>query len=88
MTATKLEGYVVGRLLTLLASMPTEASVSDDDGGESPAWRSGGRSWSAKWMRGVGCPSRTWTRRSTRKVSLTGSSRWRPCWRNWAVYVR
>jgi site-specific DNA recombinase len=33
-TATKLEGYVIDRLLKLLATMPAEATVSDDDGGE------------------------------------------------------
>jgi DNA invertase Pin-like site-specific DNA recombinase len=32
--ATKLEGYVVDRLLAVLATMPTEATLAADDGGE------------------------------------------------------
>ncbi len=33
-TARKLEGYVVSKLLALLATVPTEATVADDDRGE------------------------------------------------------
>jgi DNA invertase Pin-like site-specific DNA recombinase len=33
-TATKLEAYVLERLLGLFATIPTEATVADDDGGE------------------------------------------------------